>query len=335
MTDSNDRKNIIKRLVIIIILGLGAGVFLLVMLDSNIWKAIILLKMDKEIKDARIHLVGKVTDMNNLELEDVTLDLDFGRPKDLNSAEHITETRTINGGFTIEKSHYTSVSISFDKPGYRTEHITFYTSEAANTPKSAIQENCHIKLREIGTLAALVKEHADLEYDELRRILTVFDLSEIADGNLNKKELKLGETIPLEKYLRLDFERDDQGEIILEKPNFYEEVPKTFYLRFVSSDPDDGLVLAGTNGRDKADITDITWLTQAPEGEYAAKELKIPFEDRDTQYFFYIKCGKNYGKGVIITPKFNTAGNRIYIYSSLFVRLYINKNQNDLNVNSY
>ena len=331
MTDSNDRKNIIKRLVIIIILGLGAGILLLVMVDSNIWKAIILLKMDKEIKDARIHLVGEVTDMNNLELEDVTLKLDFGRPKDLNSAEHITETRTINGSFTIEKSHYTSVSISFDKPGYRTEHITFYTSEAANTPKSAIQENCHIKLREIGTLAALVKEHADLEYDEERRILTVFDLSEIADGNLNKKELKLGEAIPLKKYLRLDFEHDSQGEIILQEHGKYKKLlPKTFCLRFVSSDPDDGFIPADTTGPDKMDIT---WLTQAPEGKYATKELKFSYkEGMKIQFFFYIKCGNHYGKGLI--SEIDASDNTKYKNGLLFVKLYINKNQNDLNVNS-
>ena len=61
MTDSNDRKNIIKGLVIIIILG--AGIFLLVMME---------IMFNEEIKDTRIHLVGKVTDMNNRELEDVT-----------------------------------------------------------------------------------------------------------------------------------------------------------------------------------------------------------------------------------------------------------------------
>ena len=182
-----------------------------------------------------------------------------------------------------------------------------------------------------------MKGDAHLEYDEERQLLTVFDLSEIADGKLKKKELKLGEAIPLKKYLRLDFERDNQGEIILEKTNPYQDstVPINFYLRFISSDPDDGLVLAGTNGRDKVDITDITWLTQAPEGEYAAKKLKIPFKDRNTQYFFYIKCGKNYGKGVITTTMFNNSNNNNYIYSRLFVKLYINKNQNDLNVNSY
>ena len=72
MTDSNDRKNAIMGLVIIIILG--AGIFLLVMME---------IMFNEEIKDTRIHLVGKVTDMNNRELEDVTLDLDFSRPKNL------------------------------------------------------------------------------------------------------------------------------------------------------------------------------------------------------------------------------------------------------------
>ena len=323
MTDSTERKNIITGLVIIIILG--AGIFLLIMME---------IMFNEEIKDPRIHLVGKVTDMNNRELEDVTLRLEFNRPKDFGlKSEHLRETRTINGSFAIEKNRYTSVSILFQKAGYRTEDITFYASEAANTPKSAIQENCHIKLREIGTLAALVKGDAHLEYDEERQLLTVFDLSEIADGKLNRKELKLGEAIPLKKYLRLDFERDSQDEIILEKTNPYQDstVPKAFYLRFVSSDPDDGLIPVDTTGPNKMDIT---WLTQAPEGEYAAKEFEFLYkEGMKIQCFFYIKCGKYYGKGLI--SEIDASDNTKYKNGLLFVKLYINKKQNDLNVNSY
>lgn len=330
MTDSNDRKNAIMGLVIIIILG--AGIFLLVMMDSNFGKAIIM--FNEEIADARIHLVGKVTDMNNRELEDVTLRLEFNRPKDFGlKSEHLRETRTINGSFTIKKNRYTSVSISFYKPGYRIEHITFYTSKEANNPLSAIQENCHIKLREIGTLAALVEGHAHLEYDEERQLLTVFDLSEIADGKLKKKELKLGEAIPLKKYLRLDFERDNQGEIILQEQGqgkYKKLLPKTFYLRFVSSDPDDGFIPADTTGPDKMDIT---WLTQAPEGKYATKELKFSYKDRmKIHFFFYIKCGNHYGKGLI--SEIEASDNTKYKNGLLFIKLYINKNQNDLNVNS-
>ena len=299
-------------------------------MDSNIGKALIM--FNEEIADARIHLVGKVTDMNNRELEDVTLKLEFNRPKDFGlKSEHLRETRTINGSFAIEKNHYTSVSILFQKAGYRTEDITFYASEAANTPKSAIQENCHIKLREIGTLAALVKGDAHLEYDEERQLLTVFDLSEIADGKLNRKELKLGEAIPLKKYLRLDFERDSQREIILQEHGNYKKLlPKTFCLRFDSSDPDDGFIPADTTGPDKMDIT---WLTQAPEGKYATKELKFLYkEGMKIQFFFYIKCGNHYGKGLI--SHIQASDNAKYKNGLLFVKLYINKNQNDLNVNS-
>ena len=317
MTNSNNREIITKYPLVIFVIIAVAGTFLFV-----------------NTSGPKIHLVGKVTDMNNLELEDVTLDLEFNRPKKFGlDSEHIRETRTINGSFTIEKSHYKSVSISFYKPGYRTENITFYTSEAANTPKSAIQENCHIKLREIGTLAALVKGRAHLEYDEERQLLTVFDLSEIADGNLKIKELKLGEAIPFKKYLRLDFERDSQGEIILQEQGqgkYKKLLPKTFYLRFVSSDPDDGLIPVDTTGPDKMDIT---WLTQAPEGEYAAKEFEFSYkEGMEIQFFFYIRCGNHYGKGLISVIE--ASNNVKYKNGLLFVKLYINKMQNDLNLNS-
>lgn len=338
MTDSNNRKPTIEYLFIVIAIILGAGILLVASainskagkdVFSRLKNYILLQQMfDKKIEDARIHLVGKVTDMNNLELEDVTLRLEFNRPKDFGlDSEHIRETRTINGSFTIEKSHYTSVSISFYKPGYRIEHITFYTSKEANNPLSAIQENCHIKLREIGTLAELVEGHAHLEYDEERQLLTVFDLSEIADGYLKKKELKLGEAIPLKKYLRLDFERDSQKEIILQEHGKYKKLlPKTFCLRFVSSDPDDGFIPADTTGPDKMDIT---WLTQAPEGKYATKELKFSYKEGMK---IQSKCGNHYGKGLI--SEIDASDNTKYKNGLLFVKLYINKNQNDLNVNS-
>ena len=171
MTNSNNREIITKYPLIIFVIIAVAGTFLFV-----------------NTSGPKIHLVGKVTDMNNRELEDVRLDLDFSRHKNFGlETEDLRETRKINGSFTIEKRHYTSVSISFLKPGYRTENITFYTSKEANNPLSAIQENCHIKLREIGTLAALVKGDAHLEYDEERQLLRVFDLSAIADGYLKKR----------------------------------------------------------------------------------------------------------------------------------------------------
>ena len=67
---------------LVIIILLGAGILLVaIAIDPKAEKAKLLQQMfDKEIEDARIHLVGKVTDMNNRELEDVTLDLDFSRP---------------------------------------------------------------------------------------------------------------------------------------------------------------------------------------------------------------------------------------------------------------
>ena len=86
MTDSNNREIITKYPLVIFVIIAVAGTFLFV-----------------NTSGPKIHLVGKVTDMNNLELEDVTLDLEFNRPKKFGlDSEHIRETRTINGSFTIE-----------------------------------------------------------------------------------------------------------------------------------------------------------------------------------------------------------------------------------------
>ena len=77
MTNSNNRKSIIKYFFCIIFLG--ASIYLAASaVDSKAKKAEQSAKLlqqwfDKEIEDARIHLVGKVTDMNNRELEDVAL----------------------------------------------------------------------------------------------------------------------------------------------------------------------------------------------------------------------------------------------------------------------
>ena len=254
---------------------------------------------ENRLNDADIHIVGKITDIDNNELENVSLQIEFIRPKDVwaTESERLCDTQKVNGKFLIQKKNYTAVSITFIKDGYRSQNITFYTGKKTDEPDSARQTQYHIKLRKIGVLAKLIKFDERIEYNIKDHSQSICNLSKLADGKLGKEVINLGNPITLKKYLYLDFDRNKQGEIIYEKDNgrgIHAPAPKTYLLSFVSSDPLDGFILID----EKMPVKDFSFLTDAPLKNYATKKLIIPY-NLDKRYYFYIKCGKFYGKGVI------------------------------------
>ena len=114
---------------------------------------------ENRLNDADIHIVGKITDIDNNELENVSLEIEFIRPKNVwaTESERLCDSRKVNGKFLLQKKNYTAVSITFIKDGYRSQNITFYTGKKTDEPDSARQTQYHIKLRKIGILAKLIK----------------------------------------------------------------------------------------------------------------------------------------------------------------------------------
>lgn len=112
-----------------------------------------LLKRSHEegLSRAVINIVGKVTDMDDRELNDVNLSITFTRPKNIwtTESESLNESTIVNGKFSIQKAYYTTVRISFSKQGYHTSDNIFYTGKKADEEGSSIQTALQIKLREM------------------------------------------------------------------------------------------------------------------------------------------------------------------------------------------
>lgn len=284
------------------------------------------------LNNARIDITGIVTDTEDVRLDNVDLRIEFRRPKNFwaTHSEWLNETMKINGSFSIRKEHYTSVTIRFYKDGYFSEEITLYTGKKADARDSAIQSHFHIKLRKIGTLAKLIEFDERIKYDVKSNNQSVCDLTKLETGNLRNEVFPLGNPIRLKKYIYLDFERDKQGNIIYEENNgrgIHAPAPKTYLLKFVSSDPSDGFIPIDEN----TPIKDLSYLTDAPQKEYTAKELVIPYKN-DRRYYFYIRCGNYYGKGVVANiGARNDAFDHDY---SLLVEILINQKNGDMNLRS-
>ena len=287
---------------------------------------------EERLKNANIDIVGVVTDMDNKKLDGVSLVVTFSRPRNVwgTDSEMLRDSMKINDSFSIQKSHYTSVSLSFYKEGYHSQNIVLYTGKKANESDSAVQTKFHVKLRKIGTLAKLIKFDERIKYDIKSNNQSVCDLTKLEAGNLRNEVFPLGNPIRLKKYIYLDFVRDQQGNIIYEKNNgrgIHAPAPETYLLKFISSDPSDGFIPADEN----TPIKDLSFLTDAPQKEYTAKQLIIPYKN-DRRYYFYIRCGNFYGKGVIANiGARNGAFNHDY---SLFVEILFNQNSGDLNLRS-
>ena len=254
------------------------------------------------LNNARISIVGIVTDTDNVMLKDVDLEIDFCRPKNVwrTESEMLHDSMKINNCFSIQKKHYTSVSISF-------------------------------KLRKIGTLANLIKFDERIKYNVKSNNQSVCDLTKLEAGNLSIEVFPLGNLVPLKKYVFLDFDRDKQGAIIYERNNgrgSHAPAPKTYFLNFVSSNPSDGFILVD---EENMSIKDLSFLTEAPQKNYATKKLVIPYRI-DRRYYFYIRCGNFYGKGVI---KNIGARNGTFNHDySLRVEILFNSQSGNLNLRS-
>lgn len=285
------------------------------------------------LNNAQISIVGIVTDTDNIMLKDVDLEIDFCRPKNVwrTESEMLHDSMKINNCFSIQKKHYTSVSISFYKKGYYTQNVILYTGKKVNESDSALQTQFHVKLRKIGTLANLIKFDERIKYNVKSNNQSVCDLTKLEAGNLSIEVFPLGNLVPLKKYVFLDFDRDKQGAIIYERNNgrgSHAPAPKTYFLNFVSSNPSDGFILVD---EENMSIKDLSFLTEAPQKNYATKKLVIPYRI-DRRYYFYIRCGNYYGKGVI---KNIGARNGTFNHDySLRIEILFNSQSGNLNLRS-
>lgn len=281
--------------------------------------------------DSKFDVAGVVTDVNGKKLNDVSIVLFFSRPKDSwgTESEGFSETIHADGDFHIEKRWYTSMRATFHKDGYYSESFMFYR-DSKRKDQSPVQECFSVKMREMGTLANMFNVAGRVKYDFESGNLSLCDLTGLPDKKTSIEAVSPGEfPLAIKKYLFLDFKRDENNNIICKNHKIRgvpEPVPGSFLLNFVSPDPDDGFIPV------EKPIQDITYLTEAPKIGYNAKKLVIPYKDEDCRYYFYIRCGNFYGKGVVSC--ISAIHNEHNHYCSLYVEIFLNRKAGDTNLRS-
>jgi len=241
-------------------------------------------------KSSRFDISGEIVDENGKPLEDVILDVDFSRPKGWESEDWKRKVKS-GSSFSIEKSGYTGLNVEFQKVGYFSEK-RFYSTRVGSEPKSKyLKDNVYsqhdekIVLRAIGKLARLEKIGGQLKNLSKEKTQRVFDLS-----TLKFVIFPLDKTIPIKKFIQLDFERDQSGKIMMIQDQNKRLIPKIMTVKYVSDDVNDGFIIVGAP-------KDFSYLTTAPETGYTLKEIKVPYGSPDI-YFFYSN-GDNFGKGCV------------------------------------
>ena len=248
-------------------------------------------EINRVAKASKFNISGIILDENGLPLNDVELRLEFGKmsPKTWRS-ETINKKNISTSEFSIVQSGYTSLNIYFNKKGYFQEKRFYGTLRLSKFLKNYIYSKTDEKvvMREIGERLRLKRFDKFLEYDEKNKKKTFCNLV-----NLSTETLSVDSIIKTKKYIYLDMGRDQSGKIIMIKGRMNRMTPKTFIVKFISNEKDDGFIIKGNK-------KDISYLTTAPESDYKAKEIKMTYGSKPI--YFYYKNGDNYGKGVLSCP---------------------------------
>lgn len=322
-------------LYLIVIIITGLSIYCLGNDKSDRQRRYDVLKRARErlINSATVNVKGTVVNSHGTKLDDVEVRIRFNRPKNIwaTETESLEEKANINGDFHIKKKGYTSISIRFLKKGYHAKNFTLYTGKKENEHDSSVQNDLKVSLREIGTLVRLITYDERINFDPQNKEITVCDLSNLQKQEITNKTYKNNIPQNFSKCIYLDFEKDSDGNIITEsiqrgtpKP---QNIPKNYIIKFISGADTDGFVLYSQKNT-VSTYKLITYLEEAPKESYNLKEIKLPFNIKNS-VFFYIKCGDFYGKGELLAPRIALDGGY-----NITLKLWINPKRNDRNVRS-
>lgn len=169
--------------------------------------------------------------------------------------------------------------------GSETRFYGTYQASKYLKNKTYTQTDEKIVLREKGKFAKIDIFDKKLKYSFSKKTKGICDVS-----NLSYETFPIDKKIDCSKYIYLDFERNQDGEIIMTQNHLGHLIPKGPIVRYFSKDSNDGFILVEPP-------KDITYLTTAPDTAYNIKEIKIPY-GIDRIYFYY-RNGKSYGKGFV------------------------------------
>lgn len=235
---------------------------------------------------SKMNISGIIIDDNGNPLNDVELEFNFSRAKGWES-ESLNKKVVSKSRFSFTQSGYTGVTVYFRKKGYFSETRFYGTYQASKylKNKTYTQTDEKIVLREKGKFAKIDIFDKKLKYSFSKKTKGICDVS-----NLSYETFPIDKKIDCSKYIYLDFERNQDGEIIMTQNHLGHLIPKGPIVRYFSKDSNDGFILVEPP-------KDITYLTTAPDTAYNIKEIKIPY-GIDRIYFYY-RNGKSYGKGFV------------------------------------
>lgn len=268
--------------------------------------AILLHDQARTSSSSKIDVSGIIVDDKGAPLNDVELEFNFSRAKGWES-ESLNKKVVSKSRFSFTQSGYTGVTVYFRKKGYFTETRFYGTYQASKYLKNKIytQTDEKIVLREKGKFAKIKIFEKLLEYDWTKKQKSFCDLAD-----LSYKTLSADSPIKAKRYIYLDFERDQNGNVVMIKHPHYERmIPKAFIIKYVSRYGDGGFIIKGNQ-------INMTYLTTAPTSGYNDKSIKISIGSKDI--YFYYKNGDTFGKGALLSPS------HTYGVSSVWLKLMQN-----------
>jgi hypothetical protein len=250
-----------------------------------------------------INISGNILNQDGIPVNDVTMKIRFSRLSLIKwGSIDYKKTITTQSQFSIHQTGYSGLMIDFHKEGYFPERKTYSIFGPSKYCKNNIylKTNEKVVLREIGKRVKLKKFEKLLKYDWKRKKKSFCNLTDLSYETLPADSL-----IKAKKYIYLDFERDQGGQVLMMVENIHGTlIPKTLIVKYVSDDKDDGFIVKGYQ-------IDMTYLTYAPEADYNVRSIKIPYKSKDI--YFYYKNGNSFGKGALLSSNTSSGKSRVWL----------------------
>ena len=307
-------------------------------------------ELASRLESSGFDIKGTVIDSDGALLNDVKMDIVLSSPilPYMTDSKKVNKVQNINSEFAVYEKGVTGIVLSFSKKGYYTERRTFSSSIFEEDPSKIMQKhNIQVKMIKRGTPAELI-----CFYKNIKSVIKE-DRKDICDLSvLQAESIKEDVTISLKtidsktkldtKYIELDFNRDQNGNILYDSKYRERPCPSGFIIRFHSNDPDDGLILVNDQDPDITQDSFKTAYNLAPEEGYTRKEIVIKLGEKTNgnypceigKSFVFLKCGKHYGRAIFNELSIDYSRDEIESVSTK-VQMDFNRKEGDRNLTEF
>ena len=220
-------------------------------------------ELASRLESSGFDIKGTVIDSDGALLNDVKMDIVLSSPilPYMTDSKKNNKVQNINSEFAVYEKGVTGIVLSFSKKGYYTERRTFSSSIFEEDPSKIMQKHSiQVKMIKRGTPAELICFYKNIKSVIKEDRKDICDLSVLQAESIKEDVAISLKTIDSKtkldtKYIELDFNRDQNGNILYDSKYRERPCPSGFVIRFRSNDPDDGLILV--NDQDP-DITTVS-----------------------------------------------------------------------------